>query len=156
MNIILCVINIYYMYFQFWHNVCALYHGNMFITLVKEHHYLKVPYAIHSVLNTKRCISLLWKVYRHGLCFILHYLLRIIFPWGSMLEGVVVWNVEHYMGDYGMFTKVSMDYTIVVSHNLDTYITQYPSQSPFFRLKNLKYKDIMTIVGPYVWILISS
>jgi ribosomal protein L2 len=78
------------------------------------------------------------------------------FPLTSMLEGVVVWNVEHYMGDYGMFTKVSMDYTIVVSHNLDTYITQYPSQSPFFRLKNLKYKDIITIVGPYVWILISS
>lgn len=86
MNIILCVINIYYMYFQFWHNVCALYHGNMFITLVKEHHYLKVPYAIHSVLNTKRCISLLWKVYRHGLCFILHYLLRIIFPWRPCLR----------------------------------------------------------------------
>jgi hypothetical protein len=147
----------YHMYFQFWHNVCTLYHGNMFITLVKEHHYLKVPYVICSFLNIKRCISLLWKVYSNGLCFILHYLLRIIFPWGPYSRELLceMWStiwVTMACSQKFPWTTPSL-FPITLTHALHN---NYLGQSPFFRCKNSKCKDIMTIVGPYVWILISS
>jgi hypothetical protein len=132
----MCYYFLYYMYFQFWHNVCTLYHGNMFVPLVNEHLYLKIHYVIHSFLNTKRWISLLHKVYWHGLCFILHYLLIIYFPWGPCLRELlcdmwsIIW-VTMACSQKFPWTTPSL-FPITLTHALHN---NYPSQFLFFRCK---------------------
>ena len=42
-----------------------------------------------------------------------------VLPLRRIPEGVVICNVEHHIGDHGVFAKASRDYTIVISHNLD-------------------------------------
>ena len=37
----------------------------------------------------------------------------------GILEGVVVCNVEHHVGDRGVFARTSRDYAIVISRNPD-------------------------------------
>ena len=32
-------------------------------------------------------------------------------------EGAIVCNVKHHVGDCGIFTRMSRDYTIVINHN---------------------------------------
>ena len=40
-----------------------------------------------------------------------------ILPLHGILEGVVVCNVEHHVGDRGVFARASRDYAIVISRN---------------------------------------
>ncbi|CAA6656518.1 unnamed protein product [Spirodela intermedia] len=42
-----------------------------------------------------------------------------VLPLRSIPEGAVVCNVEHYVGDRGVFARCSGDYAIVISHNPD-------------------------------------
>ncbi|PSR96319.1 60S ribosomal protein like [Actinidia chinensis var. chinensis] len=42
-----------------------------------------------------------------------------VLPLRSILEGAVVCNVEHHVGDHGVSTRASGDYAIVISHNPD-------------------------------------
>ena len=37
----------------------------------------------------------------------------------GILEGAVIYNVEHHIGDRGVFARASRDYTIVISRNPD-------------------------------------
>ncbi|KAL0294520.1 UNVERIFIED_CONTAM: 60S ribosomal protein L8 [Sesamum radiatum] len=43
---------------------------------------------------------------------------------GSIPEGAVVCNVEHHVGDRGVFARASGDYAIVISHNPDNGTTR--------------------------------
>lgn len=47
-----------------------------------------------------------------------------VLPLGSMPEGTIVCNVEHRVGDRGVFAKASGDYAIVIAHNPDTGLTR--------------------------------
>uniref|UniRef100_A0A2C9W6E2 Uncharacterized protein n=1 Tax=Manihot esculenta TaxID=3983 RepID=A0A2C9W6E2_MANES len=47
-----------------------------------------------------------------------------VLPLRSILEGVVVCNVEHHVGDRGVFARCSGDYAIVISHNPDNGTTR--------------------------------
>jgi len=40
-----------------------------------------------------------------------------VLPLLGIPEGAVVCNVEHHIGDRGVFTKASGDYAIMISHN---------------------------------------
>ena len=40
-----------------------------------------------------------------------------ILPLRRIPEGVVICNVEHHIGDHGVFAKASSDYAIMISHN---------------------------------------
>ncbi|KAL2519827.1 60S ribosomal protein L8-3 [Forsythia ovata] len=40
-----------------------------------------------------------------------------VLPLRSIPEGAVVCNVEHHVGDRGVFARASRDYAIVISHN---------------------------------------
>ncbi|KAL8508658.1 hypothetical protein ACS0TY_019054 [Phlomoides rotata] len=42
-----------------------------------------------------------------------------VLPIRSIPEGAVVCNVEHHVGDRGVFARASGDYAIVISHNPD-------------------------------------
>uniref|UniRef100_A0A2N9FMD5 Uncharacterized protein n=1 Tax=Fagus sylvatica TaxID=28930 RepID=A0A2N9FMD5_FAGSY len=42
-----------------------------------------------------------------------------VLPLRSIPEGAVVCNVEHHVGDRGVFARASGDYAIVISHNPD-------------------------------------
>ena len=42
-----------------------------------------------------------------------------VLPLRRILEGAVVCNVEHHVGDRGTFIRVSRDYVIMISRNLD-------------------------------------
>lgn len=42
-----------------------------------------------------------------------------VLPLRSIPEGAVVCNVEHHVGDRGVFARCSGDYAIVISHNPD-------------------------------------
>lgn len=48
-----------------------------------------------------------------------------VLPLRSIPEGAVVCNVEHKMGDRGVFARASGDYAIVISHNPDNGTTRY-------------------------------
>lgn len=47
-----------------------------------------------------------------------------VLPLASMPEGTIVCNVEHRVGDRGVFAKASGDYAIVIAHNPDTGLTR--------------------------------
>ena len=40
-----------------------------------------------------------------------------VLPLHGIPEGVVVCNVEHHVGDHGVFTRASRDYAIMIIHN---------------------------------------
>ena len=42
-----------------------------------------------------------------------------VLPLCGIPEGTIVCNVEHHVGDCGVFARASGDYAIVISHNLD-------------------------------------
>ena len=42
-----------------------------------------------------------------------------VLPLHGILEGTVICNVKHHIGDHGVFARASEDYAIVISHNLD-------------------------------------
>ena len=42
-----------------------------------------------------------------------------VLPLRGILEGAIVCNVEHHIGDRGVFARASRDYTIMISHNPD-------------------------------------
>jgi large subunit ribosomal protein L8e len=42
-----------------------------------------------------------------------------VLPLRGIPEGAVVCNVEHHVGDRGVFARASGDYAIVISHNPD-------------------------------------
>ena len=42
-----------------------------------------------------------------------------VLPLQRILEGVVVCNVEHHIGEHGAFARASRDYAIVISRSLD-------------------------------------
>ena len=42
-----------------------------------------------------------------------------VLPLRGIPEGAVVYNVEHHVGDRGVFTGASRDYAIVINHNPD-------------------------------------
>ena len=48
-----------------------------------------------------------------------------VLPLRSIPEGAVVCNVEHKVGDRGVFARCSGDYAIVISHNPDNGTTRY-------------------------------
>lgn len=48
-----------------------------------------------------------------------------VLPVRSIPEGAVVCNVEHHVGDRGVFARASGDYAIVVSHNPDNGTSRY-------------------------------
>lgn len=48
-----------------------------------------------------------------------------VLPLRSVPEGVVVYNVEHRMGDRGAFARASRDYVIVDSHNVNSGTPRY-------------------------------
>jgi large subunit ribosomal protein L8e len=48
-----------------------------------------------------------------------------VLPLRSVPEGAVVCNVEHHVGDRGVFARASGDYAIVISHNPDNDTTRY-------------------------------
>ncbi|KAJ6288305.1 hypothetical protein OIU76_024318 [Salix suchowensis] len=45
-------------------------------------------------------------------------------PFRALPEGAVVCNVEHHVGDRGVFARASGDYAIVISHNPDNDTTR--------------------------------
>nr|DAD46999.1 TPA_asm: hypothetical protein HUJ06_016936 [Nelumbo nucifera] len=47
-----------------------------------------------------------------------------VLPLRSVPEGAVVCNVEHHVGDRGVFARCSGDYAIVISHNPDNGTTR--------------------------------
>ncbi|KAL1073347.1 hypothetical protein V6Z11_D11G214600 [Gossypium hirsutum] len=47
-----------------------------------------------------------------------------VLPLKSIPKGVVVCNVEHHVGDHGVFARASRDYAIVISHNPDNDTTR--------------------------------
>lgn len=47
-----------------------------------------------------------------------------VLPLASMPEGTIICNVEHRVGDRGVFAKASGDYAIVIAHNPDTGLTR--------------------------------
>ncbi|KAF5454550.1 hypothetical protein F2P56_024206 [Juglans regia] len=47
-----------------------------------------------------------------------------VLPLRSIPEGAVVCNVEHHVGDRGVFARASGDYAIVISHNPDNDTTR--------------------------------
>ena len=42
-----------------------------------------------------------------------------ILPLREIPKGVIVCNVEHHVGDHGVFARAFEDYAIVISHNSD-------------------------------------
>ena len=42
-----------------------------------------------------------------------------VLPLHRIPEDVVICNIEHHVGDHGTFIRVSRDYAIVISRNLD-------------------------------------
>jgi large subunit ribosomal protein L8e len=52
-----------------------------------------------------------------------------VLPLRSVPEGAVVCNVEHHVGDRGVFARASGDYAIVISHNPDNDTTRYDPTS---------------------------
>lgn len=48
-----------------------------------------------------------------------------VLPLRSIPEGAVVCNVEHHVGDRGVFARCSGDYAVVISHNPDNDTTRY-------------------------------
>ena len=40
-----------------------------------------------------------------------------VLPLRGILEGAIVCNIEHHVGDHGTFAEASRDYTIVISRN---------------------------------------
>ena len=40
-----------------------------------------------------------------------------VLPLRGIPEGAIVCNVEHHIGDHGVFARASGDYAIVISHN---------------------------------------
>ena len=59
-----------------------------------DHFYSKYYYGRHDMLSIGNVLSL------HGI------------P-----EGAVIYNVEHHVGDHGVFARASRYYTIVISRN---------------------------------------
>jgi large subunit ribosomal protein L8e len=58
-----------------------------------------------------------------------------VLPLRGIPEGAVVCNVEHHVGDRGVFARASGDYAIVISHNPDNGTSRsksYQLISPFF------------------------
>ncbi|KAJ6378942.1 hypothetical protein OIU78_029038 [Salix suchowensis] len=47
-----------------------------------------------------------------------------VLPLRALPEGAVVCNVEHHVGDRGVFARASGDYAIVISHNPDNDTTR--------------------------------
>ncbi|KAK9214487.1 hypothetical protein WN944_006479 [Citrus x changshan-huyou] len=47
-----------------------------------------------------------------------------VLPVRSIPEGAVVCNVEHHVGDRGVFARASGDYAVIISHNLDNDTTR--------------------------------
>ncbi|XVF14709.1 hypothetical protein REPUB_Repub09cG0084800 [Reevesia pubescens] len=47
-----------------------------------------------------------------------------VLPVRSIPEGAVVCNVEHHVGDRGVFARASGDYAIIISHNPDNDTTR--------------------------------
>ena len=42
-----------------------------------------------------------------------------VLPLHRIPEGAVVCNIEHHVGDHGVFARASRDYAILISRNLD-------------------------------------
>ena len=42
-----------------------------------------------------------------------------VLPFREVLEGAVVYNIEHHVGNYGTSAEASGDYAIVISRNPD-------------------------------------
>ena len=42
-----------------------------------------------------------------------------VLPLRRILEGTIICNIEHHVGDRGVFTRASRDYAIVISRNPD-------------------------------------
>ncbi|XP_066392674.1 large ribosomal subunit protein uL2-like [Miscanthus floridulus] len=42
-----------------------------------------------------------------------------VLPLHGILEGAVIYNIEHHVGNYGASTGASMDYAIMTSHSPD-------------------------------------
>lgn len=63
-----------------------------------------------------------------------------VLPVRAIPEGGVVCNVEHHMGDRGVFARCSGDYAIVISHNPDNGTSRFLS-FPF----NLSF-DVMSMI----------
>ena len=40
-----------------------------------------------------------------------------VLPLRRILEGAIIYNVEHHVGDRGVFARTSRDYAIMISHN---------------------------------------
>jgi large subunit ribosomal protein L8e len=74
-----------------------------------------------------------------------------VLPVRSIPEGGVICNVEHHVGDRGVFARASGDYAIVISHNPDNGTSRYlfphvfsPQVSVFVRL-DLTCSPILTV-----------
>jgi large subunit ribosomal protein L8e len=52
-----------------------------------------------------------------------------VLPLRGIPEGAVVCNVEHHVGDRGVFARASGDYAIVISHNPDNGTSRYKIRS---------------------------
>ena len=48
-----------------------------------------------------------------------------VLPLRSIPEGAVICNVEHHVGDRGVFARASGDYAIVISHNPDNDTSRF-------------------------------
>lgn len=59
-----------------------------------------------------------------------------VLPIRSIPEGAVVCNVEHHVGDRGVFARCSGDYAIVISHNPDNDTSRFVDD--FFRLRLIR------------------
>ena len=42
-----------------------------------------------------------------------------VLPLCGILEGSIICNIEHHIGDYGALPRASRDYAIIISRNLD-------------------------------------
>ena len=51
-----------------------------------------------------------------------------VLPVRSIPEGAVVCNVEHHVGDRGVFARCSGDYAIVISHNPDNDTSRFDDE----------------------------
>ena len=42
-----------------------------------------------------------------------------VLPLHGILEGAIIYNIEHHVGDCGVFARASRHYAIMISHNPD-------------------------------------
>lgn len=76
-----------------------------------------------------------------------------VLPLRSIPEGAVVCNVEHHVGDRGVFARCSGDYTVVISHNPDNDTTRY-CLSLVLLLKVIAFFLVYLVFGLIVFVFL--